>query len=325
MAKKIVETNTTEVMNNLDLHEMQIINQLNIAVQTIFEIGKLLKTIRDGKEYAARGFKSFQEYMDNDTAKPFKFKYTQGNKYISVYERYNPIQEQVKNVSLDVLYELMYIPNEDFERLKNENNLEAISVNEAKQLRKQLDEANEQISLLQSTVKESEDNSEEIESLKAEIERLKSEPVLTADDNAKKELAKVKKELKAKAKEEQDKAVREAIDKERKAIAKERKAEVDKATAELQNKIKKLQGKIESQYENMSEAVKKATELEEKLKAARTDNSQKFCLLFEQFQDNLENIFDALDAVKDKKTQRDFAEKLIKLGENIFNAAKEYC
>lgn len=318
MGNKIVEANTSEVMSDLDLHEKQIINQMNIAVQTIFEIGKLLKIIRDGKEYTARGFKSFKDYADNDTEKPFKFGYTQANKYIQVYERYSPIQEQVKNVQLDVLYELRFIPNEELEQI---DGLETMNVDEAKQLHKQLEEAKEQISLLQSTA----NNSEEVENLKAEIERLKSEPANTMADNAKKELAKVKKELKAKAEAEKDKAVREAIDKERKAIAKEKDKAVKDATAELKNQVEGYKKKLEAQQENMSEAVKKASELEEKLKAARTDNSLKFRLLFEQFQNNLDDIFETLDAVEDKKEQIAFAEKLVELGGNIIDTAEEYC
>lgn len=311
MENKIVEANTSEIMSDLDLHEKQIINQMNIAVQTIFEIGKLLKIIRDGKEYAARGFKNFKDYADNDTEKPFKFGYTQANKYIQVYERYSPIQDQVKNVQLDVLYELRFIPNEELEQI---DGLETMNADEAKQLHKQLEEAKEQITLLQSTVNDSE----------AEIERLKSEPVNNMADTAKKELAKVKKELEAKAKAEQDKAVREAVDKERKAIAKEKDKAVKEATEELKNQVEGYKKKLEAQQENTSEAVKKASELEEKLKAARTDNSLKFRLLFEQFQNNLDGIFDALDAVEDKKEQTAFAEKLAELGGNIIDTAKEY-
>lgn len=318
MENKIIDVDANEIMSDLDRHEMQIINQMNIAVQTVFEIGKLLKTIRDGKEYSVRGIKSFQDYMNSDTGKPFKFGYTQANKYIQVYERYSPIQEQVKNVQLDVLYELRFFSDDELENIKG---LEEMNADEAKQLRKQLEEANEQISLLQSTA----NNSEEVENLKAEIERLKSEPVNTKAEDAKKEIAKVKKELKAKAEAEKDKAVREAIDKERKAIAKEKDKAVKDATAELKNQVEGYKKKLEAQQENMSEAVKKASELEEKLKAARTDNSLKFRLLFEQFQNNLENIFDVLDAVEDSKEQQSFAEKLSELGENIIDTAKEYC
>lgn len=311
MENKIIEANTAEVMTDLDLHEKQIINQMNIAVQTIFEIGKLLKIIRDGKEYAARGFKSFKDYADNDTEKPFKFGYTQANKYIQVYERYSPIQEQVKNVQLDVLYELRFIPNEELEQI---DGLETMNADEAKQLHKQLEEAKEQITLLQSTVNDSE----------AEIERLKSEPVNNMANTAKKEIAKVKKELEAKAKAEQDKAVREAVDKERKTIAKEKDKAVKEATEELKNQVEGYKKKLEAQQENTSEAVKKASELEEKLKAARTDNSLKFRLLFEQFQKNMDNLLYALDAVEDEKEQKNFAEKLSELGENIIEAAKEF-
>lgn len=333
MENKIVEANANEVMTDLDLHEKQIINQMNIAVQTVFEIGKLLKAIRDGKEYAARGIKSFKEYMDEDTGKPFKFGYTQANKYIQVYERYSPMQDKYKNIQLDVLYELRIFSDDELDRVEG---LDKMNADEANQLRKQLEAANEQITLLQSTVEEKDGEidgrhaciealKEEKEALESEIEHLKSEPVNAALDNAKKEIAKVKKELKAKAKEEQDKAVCEAIDKERKALAAEKDKAVKDATKELKNQVEGYKKKLEAQQENMSEAVKKASELEEKLKAARTDNSLKFRLLFEQFQNSLENIFDVLDTVENKKEQAAFAEKLTELGGNISETAKEYC
>lgn len=318
MENKIVEANTTDVMSDLDLHEKQIINQMNIAVQTVFEIGKLLKAIKDGKEYADRGIKSFKEYMDEDAGKPFKFGYTQANKYIQVYERYSPMQDKYKNIQLDVLYELRIFSDDELDRVEG---LDKMNADEANQLRKQLEAANEQITLLQSTANNSE---EKIEALESEIEHLKSEPVNTASDNAKKEIAKIKEELKDKAKAEQEKAVREAIDKERKAGAKEKDKAVKEATEELQNQVEGYRKKLEAQQENMSEAVKKASELEEKLKAARTDNSLKFRLLFEQFQNNLENIFDVLDSVEDPKEQRSFAGKLSELGENIIDMAKGY-
>lgn len=318
MENKIIEADSNEVMTDLDLHEKQIINQMNIAVQTVFEIGKLLKTIRDGKEYTARGVKSFKDYMDEDAGKPFKFGYTQANKYIQVYERYSPVQDKYQNIQLDVLYELRFFSDETLEQV---DGLDKMKLDEAKQLNKQLKAANEQIEFFKSTAKKSE---EKIEALESEIEHLKSEPVNTAADNAKKEIAKLKKELKDKAKAERDKAVREAIDKERKAFDKEKDKAVKEATEELKNQAEGYRKKLEAQQENMSEAVKKASELEEKLKAAHTDNSMKFRILFEQFGADLEKIFDVLDAVEDAKEQKAFAEKLSELGGNIIDTAKEY-
>lgn len=331
MANKIVDVAPNEITEEyqeaLRLHQ-EIMANGTIAAQALYEVCRCLKRMRDEKLYTSLGYEDFDSYCE----KKANIKKRQAYTYIKAYEDLGgEFMQSNAQFGITKLELLTHVPAVDRSEFMENNDVAELSVPELKKRIEELERENgmkaEQLSMLQEQVSEiqSEDNSEKIESLKAEIERLKSEPVNTMAEDAKKEIAKVKKELKAKAKEEQDKAVREAIDKERKAIAKERKADIDKATAELQNQIEELQKKIESQYENMSEAVKKAAELEEKLKAARTDNSQKFRLLFEQFQDNLENIFDALDAVKDKETQRDFAEKLIKLGENIFDAAKEYC
>lgn len=329
MENKIIDVTpneiTAEYQEALKLHQ-EIMANGAIAAQALYEMCRGLKRMRDEKLYTQLGYDDFDTYC----VEKANFKKRQAHNYITAYEQLGKeFLQSNAQLGITKLELLTHVPALDRSEFMENNDVSELSVSELKKRIEELEYENglkgEQISMLQERVDSSPDNSEEVENLKSEIERLKSEPVNTKAEDAKKEIAKVRKELKAKAEAEKDKAVREAIDKERKANAKEKDKAVKDATAELKNQVEGYKKKLEAQQENMSEAVKKASELEEKLKAARTDNSLKFRLLFEQFQNNLENIFDVLDAVEDKKEQVAFAEKLSELGENIIDTAKEYC
>lgn len=331
MENKIVDVAhgeiTTEYQEALKLHQ-EIMANGAIAAQALYEMCRSLKRMRDEKLYTSLGYEDFETYCEEKA----NIRKRQAHNYITAYEKLGKeFLQSNAQLGITKLELLTHVPALDRSDFMNNNDVSELSVPELKKRIKELEQENsmkgEQISMLQEQVSETQDgdNSEEIENLKAEIERLKSEPANAMADNAKKEIAKVKKELKAKAKEEQDKAIREAVDKERKANAKEKEKAVKDATAELKNQVEGYKKKLEAQQENMSEAVRKASELEEKLKSARTDNSLKFRLLFEQVQDSLDNILDVLEDVEDKKEQQTFAERLVELNENIIEIAKEYC
>ena len=328
MENKIIdvapEEITMEYQEALKLHQ-EIMANGAIAAQALYEMCRGLKRMRDEKLYTQLGYDDFDTYC----VEKANFRKRQAHNYITAYEELGKeFLQSNAQLGITKLELLTHVPALDRSEFMENNDVSELSVPELKKRIKELEQENcmkgEQLSMLQEQVDSTPDNSEEVENLKAEIERLKSEPVNTKAEDAKKEIAKVKKELKAKAEAEKDKAVREAIDKERKAIAKEKDKAVKDATAELKNQVEGYKKKLEAQQENMSEAVKKASELEEKLKAARTDNAMKFRLLFEQLKKDSETIFNVLDAVEDPKEQQSFAEKLSALGEIIIEAAKEY-
>lgn len=329
MKNKIVDVApdeiTKEYQKALKLHQ-EIMANGAIAAQALYEMCRGLKRMRDEKLYTQLGYDDFDTYC----VEKANFKKRQAHNYITAYEELGKeFLQSNAQLGITKLELLTHVPALDRSEFMDNNDVSELSVSELKKRIEELEYENglkgEQISMLQERVDSSPDNSEEVENLKSEIERLKSEPVNTRAEDAKKEIAKVKKELKAKAEAEKDKAVREAIDKERKAIAKEKDKAVKDATAELKNQVEGYKKKFEAQQENMSEAVKKASELEEKLKAARTDNAMKFRLLFDELQKDIETIFDVLDTVEDSKEQLGFAEKLSEFGGNILETAKEYC
>ena len=320
MENKIVDVSpeeiTTEYQEALKLHQ-EIMANGAIAAQALYEMCRGLKRMRDEKLYTSLGYDDFDKYCEEKA----NIRQRQAHNYITAYEKLGKeFLQSNAQLGITKLELLTHVPTLDRSDFMESNDVSGLSVSELKKRIEELEQENgmrgEQLTMIQEQVTILK---EENVTLESEIERLESEP-----SNAKEEIAKIKKELKDKAKADQENAVREAIDKERKALAAEKDKAVKDATKELKNQVEGYKKKLEAQQENMSEAVKKASELEEKLKAARTDNSLKFRLLFEQFQNNLENIFDALDAVEDKKGQAAFAEKLSELGGNIIATAEEY-
>lgn len=310
MENKIIETGTNEVMTDLDLHEKQIINQMHIAVQTVFEIGKLLKAIRDGKEYTARGFKSFEDYMNNDTLKPFKFKYRQADKYISVFERYSSEQDKYQNVQLDVLYELRFLSNETLEQV----DMDKMNVNEAKKLKDELKKANEQLTIMQSTVDEKavelSSAKGRIENLEKEIDELQNRPVDVVvkkpDESVINELA----EKKAAELTAADKAKIKELKKDIKELTKQAEtAENEKSNYE--NKLKELDEHLNASKAEADEHIKK---LEEQVKNAGQADAAliEYKFYFTEMQNNLKKFIGVLDKIDDADKKEKFKGAAVK-------------
>lgn len=116
--------------------------------RSILEIGKALKAIEDGKKYTEKGYSSFKEYMEDASAHTFEFKYTQARKHIRVYERFGGRLDKLNCAKIEVLDVLRDIPEEDFEKLNDSGELNAMSKREAEELKAKLEAANEQICLL---------------------------------------------------------------------------------------------------------------------------------------------------------------------------------
>ena len=64
-------------------------------------------------------------------------------------------------------------------------------------------------------------------------------------------------------------------------------------------------------------------ELEDKLKNAGRDNSAKFRIYFEQMNDVVEKLFEALEAVDDTEQKKKFSACLAELGQNIIDQVQE--
>ena len=314
---EIATTNENQI-EILELHEQQIINQCRIQAQSFTETGKLLKAIKDGKEYSAKGFKSFSEYADAVCGTVFPFKSTQAYKYIRVYEQYGPRLEQYGTISLDILDMFKDMPADEFDKLANEKNLGSMSVKEADELRRELDKANEQISFLQSTVKEKEEALNELDKgcnsliyknadLEKEIQNLKSRPVdvvIKEPDEAEIE-KRVKKRL-----EESEAEHTAAVDKLNKKIDKLQKA-ADKAK-DYEKKLEELNSRLDSERTSSDERVK---DLQKQLESAsgKADEAMiEYKFYFTNIQENFKKFIGVLDKISDMEKKDKFKGAAVK-------------
>ena len=113
--------------------------------------------------------------------------------------------------------------------------------------------------------------------------------------------------------------MREAVDKERKASAASFDEKFAEKEQEYRNKISGYEKRLADKDASISEAVRRQAELEDKLKNAGRDNSAKFRIYFEQMNDVVEKLFEALEAVDDTEQKKKFSACLAELGRNIID------
>ncbi len=263
----------------LELHEQQILTQCRIQAQSFAETGKLLKAIKDGKEYAAKGFDSFVGYMDEACRELYPFKSSQAYKYIRVYERFGARLEQV-SASLDVLDTLRDIPADFFNELSAAGELDGMTVKEAEALKKELEKANEQISFLQSAAK---DNENEVAGLERKIKELENRPVDVA------------------VKEADPKKIETAVKKAESTLKKEHKKELESVKADYEKQIEELDKRL---AEESRIANERAEELRKQSEANGADKERVLITHYlAQAQENLKKFVEALNSVvePDKK------------------------
>lgn len=303
MSEKYLENKNDNELSALEFHEKQIIDQCRVQALSFAETGKLLKAIKDGKEYEQRGCESFAKYMDEACGTIFPFKSAQAYKYIRVYEKYGPRLEQVGTVSLDILDMFREVPAEDFEKLAEENDLAQMSVKEAEELKKQLKKANEQISFLQSTIDEKDGEidgtravigtlEEEKETLEKEIEELQNRAVDVA------------------VKEPDEDVINERVEKQ----VKEQTSAHKKEIKELKKNIKELEKQAESAESLKSDYENKLKERDEQLKNASQADAVliEYNFYFTEMQNNLKNFIGVLDKISDADKKEKFKGAAVK-------------
>ena len=351
---EIIETNTEQVA--LELLEQQIINQCRIQAQSFAETGKLLKKIKDGKEYAARGYESFAKYMDEACGTIFPFKSTQAYKYIRVFENYGPRLEQYGTISLDILDMFKDMPADEFEQLAEENNLESMSVKEAEKLREELEKATEQISFLQSTAKEKEEEYESklasaegrIKELMKENDELDNDYAASADlsnmqetkiSELEAELAELKnRPVEVTVSEPDPEEIKKRVDAELEKSAAAYKAEISKLEKNIsdlkeqaesadnikegyEKKLQALNDKLDSEKSEADERVKA---LEEQLKnSGKADEALiEFKFYFSNVQENLKKFLAVLDKIEDAEKKEKFKGAAVQFLEMILGEIK---
>ena len=256
MEKEIVHITSTEMTETykaaMQTHQRILANG-EICAQSLLEICKDLKTMRDDKLYEEFGYASFDEYTENAVGIKPRQAYT----YISTYERLGSSVLQ-SNASLGITKLDLIAQINPVERMEmlSEGTFDGMSVSEIREIVKKAKDQGEQISLLQEQLEEAKTEAAETEEHDAEKDEMRSriaelEKKLTesrveheaALEQAKREAAE------SAAQKDPDEAVKARIDAAVKAAKREAKKEKDAAVKEEQEKqaekIKALEAALE--------------------------------------------------------------------------------
>lgn len=251
MEKAIVHITSTEMTETyktaMQTHQRILANG-EICAQSLLEICKDLKTMRDDKLYEEFGYASFDEYTENAVGIKPRQAYT----YISTYERLGSSVLQ-SNASLGITKLDLIAQINPVERTEMlaEGTFDGMSVSEIRELVKKAKDQGEQISLLQ----------EQLEAAKGKADSTAEEPD-TEKDELRERVETLEKRL------EQDRRAHEAALEQAKREAAESAAqkdpsEAEKARLEAVVKAAKREAKKEKEAAVAAEQEKQA----EKIKA----------------------------------------------------------
>ena len=240
-------------------------NTVREAANTLFAIGRDLKTMRDEKLYIQMGHKTFADYC-NEKA---DVKQRQAYNYIKCYEIYGErLNTELANIENTKLIYAAMLDTEDREQLIESGELDNMSTNEVKKYAQELKSRTAQITL------ELDEKTKELsryEKMQNDFDKLKSE--LDANQSVKdkqsariaeleeknRSMAKYETELKDKITELMNKPVEVAVEK-------PSKAEIEKIKKDAAEKAEKAAKK---QHD------KEIAELRERMAAAEKANAEK--------------------------------------------------
>lgn len=305
MEKEIITTTTNEVSETyrtaVQTHQRILANG-EICAQSLLEICKDLKKMRDEKLYEEFGYAAFDEY----TEKAVGIKPRQAYTYISTYERLGATVLQ-SNASLGITKLDLIAQINPVERTKMlaENTFDGMSVSEVKALVQKAKDQGEQISLLQ----------EELAEVKAQ-----SEPQDTEKDEMRDRIAALEKQLTDSAAEHQaalEKAKREAAEQAKKetvadaqtqkrideAVKKAKKEALKEAQEKVQAEAEKKDSKIKDLEAALSAAGAEHEKLEKQLSLA-DGTSAKAMVYIQSIQDNFNALFAVMEEMPDEQKNK---------------------
>lgn len=303
--EEIKKSEVSTELSALQEQESELLLWARNEVECKLRIGKALKTIRDASLYKEAGFKSFGEYLDNRAFESLKIGQTQGYKYVKAYEVYGNRLHVPNTTNLDVLIELSKMPDEEVEKLEAEGRIEDMTSKEAERLRKELEQANRQISLLNGDIEKA------LEENKAEIaaNQSKTNEALSKKDD---EIIRLKKEIKelekrpievnAKPSDEDIAKIKQQAEAEAKGAAE---AEISAAKEEAARTAKAYEGLIAEK----TSADDRIKELEAKLQSSEKPADEKlieFKFYFQETQANLKKFLDVINKVDDAEKKAKF-------------------
>lgn len=315
MEKAIVHITSTEMTETykaaMQTHQRILANG-EICAQSLLEICKDLKTMRDDKLYEEFGYASFDEYTENAVGIKPRQAYT----YISTYERLGSSVLQ-SNASLGITKLDLIAQINPVERMEmlSEGTFDGMSVSEIREIVKKAKDQGEQISLLQEQLEEAKTEAEETDEHDAEKDKMRSriaelEKKLTesraaheaALEQAKREAAE------SAAQKDPDEAEKKRIEAAVKAAKREAKKEKDAAVKEEQEKQAE---KIKALEEALEGANAEQHRLAKQLELSDTA-SAKAMVYIKALQDNFNSLF-SLIAEMPAEQQNKFKGAVLKL------------
>lgn len=326
--EEIIKQETTTELSALEEQESELLIWAHKEAECKLRIGKALKAIRDGNLFEEVGFKSFSEYLDNRAFESLKIGQTQGYKYVKVYEKYGNRVHLPPTDNLDVLIELSKMPDDVVEQLEAEGKIEGMTSKEAQQLRRELEQANQQISLL------TDEKEHDAEALREE-QKLSIEAMEKAEA-AQERIAELERLLKE-AKSEPVEAVIQPDEETIKKIKAEAKAEAEKAeqkrTAKMEKALSDARNEADAATKSYQKLISEKTASDERIKSleAKLQSAEKpadeqlieFKFYFQETQANLKKFLDVLGKVTDPEKKAKFKGAATKFVEGILDELKK--
>lgn len=310
----------TELPATLETAENEVSYWAGQMAMNILRIGRALKVIRDGELYREGGYESFAAYLDARAFKGWTIGQTQGYKYVKVFERYGSRLESLGCSNLEVLYLLKDAPEEDIEKLSESGELSNMTVADARDYKKELEAANEQISLLsgdneqKSAELESEKQAadrlskdlraakKELEALRRERDELKDRPIEVAQPSDE-DIEKIRADARVEIKKEYEQQTADRL----KAAAAAEKARYDEESAKLRETLDKLTAEKESSDSRIKELERSLQSAEKSSdKPAADENLIEFKFYFAETQENLKKFLAVIDKVEDTGQREKF-------------------
>lgn len=320
---------STEYSEAVRTHQRIMANG-EVCAQSLCEICKDLKKMRDEKLYAEFGYESFDEYCEKMAGIKARMAYN----YISTIERLGTSVLQ-SNARLGITkLELIagMNPVERAEKLEN-GDFDGMSVSEIRELVKKSKDQGEQISLLETQIAElksaaddadTQESDSEAESLREELENLREE-MRKKDSTHKSELEAAREAAYKEAEEaalkntgeEQSAAVQSQIDK---AVAAAKKEAEKAAKEKAKKKSEEQEGKIKDLEAALSAAGTEKEKLEKQLALSDT-KSAKAMVYIQNLQDSFNALF-ALISEMDAEQQNKFKGAVLKVASAMKSKAE---
>lgn len=218
------DTMPTERQNRAAQLTQRILANGSIAANSMIEMGRDLKTVRDERLFTELGFGSFEEYCE----KKVGIGKRHGYNFIQVYEKFGEEKlQQLQGLGITKLLEIAKLDDEDAEDLMRNNDVSGLSTSELSAEVEKYKNKYEQLTML---LEEEKSKNAESASLESQVEELKRFAAMLNDD--------YNKVLKEKA---------EAI--------KEHQSEMKKLTADRDKQINELKKK-QTDYEELEQRYK---------------------------------------------------------------------